>query len=88
MAITAAEEEEDLAKGEDQWYATIMERRATMLETALNLRRLAHIADKNIMWSNFHNLLLDGKPRQLEQLTQHQILHPMLPTRIIMPIYK
>ena len=88
MEITGAEEEEDLAEGEGQWYATIVEYRAIMLGTAMNLRRLAHIADKSTMWSNVHNLSLDGKPERLEEPTQHQILRRMLPTQILMPTYR
>ena len=65
MEITGVEEEEDLAEEEGEWYATIMEYMAIMLETNMNLWILAHIADKNTMWSNVHNLLLDGKPGRL-----------------------
>ena len=68
MEITGAKEEEDLVEEEGHWYATIVECRATMLETALNLRRLAHIASKSTMWSNVCKLSLDGKPIWLEQL--------------------
>ena len=80
MVVTGDEEEENLAKEEGQWYATIVGCKATMIETALNLRGLAHIASKSTMWSNVRNFLLDGKPRRLEQLTQHNIPRQMLPT--------
>ena len=62
MAIIGAKEEKDSAKEEGQWYATIMECRETMRDTAMNLQRLAHIANKSTMWSNVCNLSLDGNP--------------------------
>ena len=74
MEITGVEEEEDLAEEEGQWYATIVECRATLLETSMNLQILSHIENKSTMWINVCNLSLDGKPRQLKQLTQYLIL--------------
>ena len=88
MAITGVDEEEDLAKEEGQWYVKIVECRDTMLDTALNLQRLTHIANKSTMWSNVRNLSLDGKPKQLEQLTRYQILCRMLPTQMLIPTYR
>ena len=74
-----------MAEEEGKWYATIVECRATFLETTLNLQILTHIENKSTMWSNVRNLSLDGKPRRFERLTQHQILHRMFPTRMLMP---
>ena len=68
MEITGVEEEEDLVEEEGPWCAIIVECRATILEISLNLRRLAHIANKSTMWSNVCHLLLDGKPEQLEHV--------------------
>ena len=61
MGITGVEEEEDLVEEEGPWCAIIVECRATIVETSLNLRRLSHIANKITMWKNVPNLSLDGK---------------------------
>ena len=65
VEITGVEEEEYLAEEEGQWYATIMECRDTMLETSLNLQRLADITNKSTMCSNVCNLSLDGNIERL-----------------------